>query len=70
MTNWERRVDRGLGYLGLFLIGSISWLADHIGRVSVTTTANAAGPRPRIVAARGSGSARTVSGPHPGQRAA
>ena len=31
MTNWARRADRGLGYLGLFLIGSLSWLADHMG---------------------------------------
>jgi hypothetical protein len=31
MTDWEGRADRGLGYLGLFLIGSLSWLADHMG---------------------------------------
>jgi hypothetical protein len=31
MTDWARRADRGLGYLGLFLIGSLSWLADHMG---------------------------------------
>ena len=34
MTN---RVDRGMGYLGLFLIGAISWLADHIRPARVPT---------------------------------
>ena len=27
----RNELDGGLGYLGLFLIGSISWLADHMG---------------------------------------
>jgi hypothetical protein len=32
MTNgWRQREDRVLGYVGLFLIGSLSWLADHVG---------------------------------------
>ena len=70
MTKWERRVDAGLGYLGMFLIGSISWLADHIGRAPVTPTADRMrSPRP-ITAAGKSGSARPRSSAHPGQRAA
>ena len=31
MTDWTLIRDRGLGYLGLFLIGSLSWIADHLG---------------------------------------
>ncbi len=44
MTDWARRVDRGLGYLGLFLIGSLSWLADHSG--TQVTSASRPGRRP------------------------
>ena len=30
MGTVERIADRGLGYLGLFLIGAMSWVADHL----------------------------------------
>ena len=70
MTKWERRVDAGLGYLGLFLIGSISWLADHIGRAPDTTTGDRLRSPRRITATGKSEPARTSPGAHPGQRAA
>ena len=70
MTKWERQVDAGLGYLGLFLIGSISWLADRIGRAPVTLTADRVRSTRPITAAGKNGSARPSSGAHPGQRAA
>jgi hypothetical protein len=31
METVARITDRTLGYLGLFLIGAISWVADHVG---------------------------------------
>jgi len=31
METVARITDRTLGYLGLFLIGAISWVADHMG---------------------------------------
>ena len=31
METAARITDRTLGYLGLFLIGAISWVADHLG---------------------------------------
>jgi hypothetical protein len=34
MNKWERSVERGMGYLGLFMIGSMAWLADHLGWTS------------------------------------
>jgi hypothetical protein len=30
----DRIADRSLGYLGLFLIGAISWMADRMGPVT------------------------------------
>ena len=30
MGTFERIVDTGLGYLGLFLIGAVSWTADRL----------------------------------------
>jgi hypothetical protein len=33
MSRWERGVERGLGYLGLFLIGGMARLADHFGAI-------------------------------------
>jgi hypothetical protein len=40
MATVERIADRGLGYLGLFLIGAMSWVADHL--------CSAHGPVPRV----------------------
>ena len=34
MSNWERSVERCMGYLGLFMIGSMAWLADRLGWAS------------------------------------
>jgi hypothetical protein len=39
MRNLKLLADRGLGFLGLFLIGALSWLADHVG--------TAEGPEPQ-----------------------
>jgi hypothetical protein len=37
MGGWERSTDRGMGYLGLLLIGVVSWLADHVGSPRAAT---------------------------------
>ena len=34
MDTVDRIADRTLGYVGLFLIGAISWVADHVGTAS------------------------------------
>src|SRR5262245_4314917 len=70
MTAWERRMDRGLGYLGLFLIGSISWLADNmtLGRRPVGSKRRLV--RPTAVASQTQASARAASAPRTRQRAA
>lgn len=31
MKTWDERVDRILGYVGLFIIGVLGWTADHFG---------------------------------------
>ena len=31
MRNWERPMDRTLGYFGLALIGVLGWVADRLG---------------------------------------
>jgi hypothetical protein len=61
MDSVDRIADRTLGYLGLFLIGAISWVADHVGtashpvpiagaRVAPRSKAPAGVPRPRPLA--------------------
>jgi hypothetical protein len=39
MSDWTKVADRGLGYLGLFLIGTLSWLAAHIGTIEASGSA-------------------------------
>jgi hypothetical protein len=39
MTNRGGKVDRGMGYLGLFLIGTLSWLADRLSASRVPMSA-------------------------------
>jgi hypothetical protein len=68
MTKWERRLDRGLGYLGLFLIGSISWLADHLRGGRAPEATGGSRPERRVLARRMAGSVTTDA--RAGQRAA
>ena len=56
MTGWAQRVDRGLGWLGLLLIGSLSWLADHIG----TERTPASSPQGRVPARPSTGATDTL----------
>ena len=70
MTKWEHRVDRGLGYLGLFLIGTISWLADHLNLGRASAPADRSGLQRPVVTRRIRESALTGSDARPGQRAA
>jgi hypothetical protein len=39
-----RIADRTLGYLGLFLIGAVSWVAEHAGAAGRPTPAVGARP--------------------------
>ena len=70
MTDWEQRADRGLGYLGLFLIGSLSWLADHIG--TELTPASSPGRQPTKRPSIGATETRVIDQPKSlgGRRAA
>jgi hypothetical protein len=70
MTNWERRLDRVLGYLGLLLIGSLSWLADHTGGPRDVATKNGDRSRPRVMAADRGQTVGAASEVHAGRRAA
>jgi hypothetical protein len=52
MGGWERSMDRGMGYLGLLLIGVISWLADHLGSPRAATFGGGRQPESALVTAR------------------
>jgi hypothetical protein len=45
MSQWAKVADRGMGYVGLFLLGAIAWLADR-GAVHAAAPRLAAGPKP------------------------
>jgi hypothetical protein len=70
MTRWNGRVDRGLGHLGLFLIGVISWLADRVGPTRAAAPADGGRIQPGSVARTMSEPGRTLSDARTGQRAA
>src|SRR5262245_11687310 len=70
MKAWEHRLDRGLGYRGLFLIGSISWLADRLGSMPGSAVSTGGSRRPRVVVARASGPTGVTRDGRPEPRAA
>lgn len=44
MKTREERIDRMLGYLGLFLIGALGWTSDRLGELRTVRPRMA--PRP------------------------
>jgi FAD-dependent urate hydroxylase len=61
VSGWTKLADRGLGYLGLLLIGTLSWLADHIGPVQAHGSVPGRGPKPQAVADRIDARARSAT---------
>jgi hypothetical protein len=51
MRNVEQVVDRFMGYLGLFLIGALSWAADRLGPAGQAAPETGAQNAPRRKAA-------------------
>jgi hypothetical protein len=68
MTSRGGAVDRGMGYLGLFLIGTLSWLANHLAVSRVPMSA--AERRPEFHRAVGTTLVMPRSDAHGAHRAA
>ena len=52
MTKTMAITERGLGYVGLFLIGALSWAADRLGPADPSTRVPRSARRPGAAAPR------------------